>query len=404
MYRKAGDMGWAWVCVVLIAVVVAPSWAQSGSTSGSTDAGTSTAEPADTVVARWGPIWYIRGRTVYDDVTMVAGGAEGSAILLIQFDDDGRPQPEDVTRNDTSLWILVEGDYLYLRPMPGLPATFITGQPGQGTTSRRYGVFTGTPTEIDKFKMSELLRGVYARTELNPQPILHVPFLIGKGWPGYNVKMGQATVTKAAAGIDAAKRLLADMDLKVQVVGGQTADYYVVAQNPAPGTRLARGATVQLTTEAGMVMRKIVASPPGDTANAPNVISAAANGDVQTAEINSQYSDALSGAGCATTRRDVFWQLPAEVRGKQVTVSQTVGATAAVVVSIWNRDEKDGAPHPSAPLEPVACAGSPDCCATWPGADLSYVGSSTGFDYIVVEGQLADTAHVEFRVEWTTAD
>lgn len=25
----------------------------------------------------WAPIWYIRGRTVYDDVEMVAGGAEG---------------------------------------------------------------------------------------------------------------------------------------------------------------------------------------------------------------------------------------------------------------------------------------------------------------------------------------
>jgi hypothetical protein len=74
-----------------------------------------------------------------------------------------------------------------------------------------------------------------------------------------------------------------------------------------------------------------------------------------------------------------------------------------VVLSIWNRAEKDGAPDPSAPLQPVACGGSHECCATWPGADLTFPGSSSGFDYILAEGQLADTAHVEFRVEWTTS-
>jgi len=29
------------------------------------------------VLARWGPVWYILGRFVYDDAVMIPGGAEG---------------------------------------------------------------------------------------------------------------------------------------------------------------------------------------------------------------------------------------------------------------------------------------------------------------------------------------
>ncbi len=121
---------------------------------------------------------------------------------------------------------------------------------------------------------------------------------------------------------------------------------------------------------------------------------------MQTANITSAYSNSLTGTSCATDRRDVFWQLPIEIRGREVLVSQTLGSNADLVLSVWNRAELDGAPDPSAQLQPVGCAGEPDCCVIWPGPDLSFQGSASGVDYIMVEGRFGDTAPIEFRVEW----
>ncbi|MBN1513834.1 MAG: PASTA domain-containing protein [Phycisphaerae bacterium] len=387
--------------IVLLGVAL-PAFAQPASSvpAEATNPPVGTAAPAasgSVAVCHWGPIWYIRGRSSYDDVTMIKGGADGSAVLLIQHADE-QHLCADPAATDRSIWVLVEGRYLYLGTSDS-DAHYITDRPGWATFSHRPGVIDSKPFPVNHRELSEHLRDIYERTEWTARPILHVPFLTGEGWPAVSLDPQDPTVEVKAASYSQVKEILTDMNLTLKATGPRTG--FVTAQQPAPGTRLVKGAPVYVTFADAAKAPSPIARPQGDTP--ASAIEVASNGGTETAEITLDHSDAQSGQSCGSDRRrDIFWRLPVAARGRQVSIEQT--DHSPVTFFAWHQAETGNPPTPSGILQSIGCDGAEDCCNTGPKAHLEFRCPETGFAYVMVEPVYGGQAEVQFKISWVPAE
>ena len=349
------------------------------------------------MVCHWGPIWYIRGRSSYDDVTMVKGGADGSAVLMIQRVDEQHLAPGPAAP-DRSIWVLVEGNYLYLGTTDS-DAHFITNKPGWAAFSYRPGVIKKTPFPVNHQELSEHLRNIYKWTQWTSRPILHAPFLTGEGWTAVSVDPQNPAAKVKAASYSEAVTLLTDMNLTLNATGPDTG--FVAAQSPPPGTRLRKGTSVHLKFVDPMKAPAPRVPPPGDTP--ASAIEVASNGGTETGAITLDHSDAQPRQSCGSdNQRDIFWRLPVAARGAQVSVEQTNLSPLAFFA--WHEAQVGDPPQPSGLLQPIGCDGAVDCCDTGPKAHLVFRCPETGFAYIMVEPRYGGQVAVEFEISWRPAD
>jgi len=355
-----------------------------------------TASGSD-VVCHWGPIWYIRGRSSYDDVTMIKGGADGSAVLMIQHADEEH-LGSGSSAVDRSIWGLVEGRYLYMVTSDS-DAHYVTDRPGWATFSYRPGIIKKKPFPVNHRELSERLRDIYKWTEWTPRPILHAPFLTGEGWPAVSLDPQNPTVEVKAASYSQVEEILTGMKLTLKATGPRTG--FVSEQRPAPGTRLVKGAPVYVTFVDPIKAPFPSVRPQGDTpASAFEVTS---NGGTETAEITLDHSDAQPGQSCGSDdQRDIFWRLPVAARGAQVSVEQTNLSRLAFFA--WHEAEAGDPPQPSGVLRSIGCDGATDCCDEEPTAHLEFQCPETGFAYIMVEPLYGGQAAVQFKISWSPAE
>jgi hypothetical protein len=197
--------------------------AGSGTPAGSATVVTSVSDPAP-VGYFWGCLWYFRGESVYDEGTMVVGGAEGSAMMVFQA--------KNTPTEKETWWIFLDGKFMYL-VSPGPPVQV-------GVTSTKGDTLVTVPGQppVPPIKpqpalINDLLVQVYGYSKITAaQPIRHMPFLDGLGWP-------HGTGTGKGAWYETAKGVLKQMDLETKVINsnGLKPTGYVVYQH-LPGGKL----------------------------------------------------------------------------------------------------------------------------------------------------------------------
>ena len=192
----------------------------------------------------WGPLWYLRGRAAYDPVTTAKGAADGSAYIVLQ-------QSKKASAEKT-WWVFVSGNMMYVySTAPAVSAPQTTTRPGD--------VLESQPGLVSKLgaqpvKINKLLRRVYEYSRATGgEPIRHVPFLTGDGWPPH----AEATAGEGAWA-PKAKAFLEDMDMEPKFFGkdgtpldAATVKGYVYWQNPPGGTLLRPGMSNAVTLIVG---------------------------------------------------------------------------------------------------------------------------------------------------------
>jgi len=175
-----------------------------------------------------GPLWYLRGDSVYDTISMVEGGVEGSAALLLQ----GVGEP-DAFESD---WFFVEGERMFFIWDP------LEGPQGAGMQISEKGRTTrDLPDQVaiewaNRKILSGYLADVYLAKKGQPEESRHMPFLTGNGWASPGAKKEDALYLL--------QNLLNLTNVNVKEdAGGSGSVWRVNSQDPAGGVLIPDPAT-----------------------------------------------------------------------------------------------------------------------------------------------------------------
>ncbi|MFH0983143.1 MAG: hypothetical protein V2A79_16610 [Planctomycetota bacterium] len=364
------------VGLVFLYLLASASWADDPSASTPSGSGGSSGGGGGTTASSgryyWGPLWYVMGVSVCDEETAVAGGADGSALMLYH------------TRNNTTEWTFLEGRHMYLGP-PGLSTRqIVTNTPGD-TFATEKGKWTAVPASPQKIDLRLLRVFGYSRLPEDPPPIQHVPFLVGAGWSG---PAGAPPVS--GAWHRTAEKLLTGMDLKMVRYPGTPEVGYVRFQHPSGGTRVNPGDP----DEVYVILGEPSMAPAVEftqTANCGDYFDDAcpikSPGEVLGDTIGkhdllpAQCDDET---GAAVRAPEVVWRLPASSQGKQVTV-RTRGENENLRISAWIR--------PTQLPTKIACVVGSE-------PTLTFDAPSGQNGFIVVENALAAPVVVQLEITW----
>ena len=279
-----------------------------------------TGQPTKGVQLTSRNVTYAKGKTLYDDGTWVAGGAEGSSFLMVRH----RHRKFKKNRKETT-WVFLHGDHLFLQ-VPGEPAEVITSRPGWGVTSKA-GDWEKDAVEVDQRRLSVRLMQLY-----KAHGVLHVPFLTGRGWP-------EITPGKRGASASRARDILQHMRLNMMTVGSLS-DGRVVEQAPAGGTPVSPGTTVWVRLDVPSAI--LPTAPVGDT-NTNAVEITLPSGDkteiTVTAWLAQEHDDDPPDPRCGLDGTDIFFKLlsnPANAR--TVTVQLRHQGGPRLTLSAWKDD------------------------------------------------------------------
>jgi len=271
-----------------------------------------------------GPLWYLRSTGGYDGVTMIEGGAEGSAVIFLQ---------DSVAR--TTDWFFVEGNKLYFIKPDSPTKIYSSANVGDKVTTT-YPSTIGSPSEANQKRLTGYLVDLYRETKGTGQQVLHVPFLVGSGWDSLEATKEDAVY------------VLGLLDLTVRTQGEATGRVY--KQSPAAGTILNRGdsVTIYIHTDSSTPPPTVNGSVRGqDTPEAASTVtlSAAALSKIFL-DIGAAHTSARDITGqCATTGvKDNFWKLTlANPSGPQTVRIQRAGPVySEIVLAAWRRDPTGG--------------------------------------------------------------
>lgn len=312
--------------------------------------------PEASASVEWGWWIYTSGTETYSDGNMVIGGPIGSAMLVCR-----QPGHTD--------WILVDGEALLMNKVGDLPERAVKTR-GNYVRTRPWTGW-GKETARDARELSFVLRDLYLRSRNSRPLIRHVPFLVGKGWPG-----------DVGAFYDSqAKPLLAEMDLSVALDPNSPTKGRVTAQVPAAGTRAGYKAVVTLTLDDSNEPLAGELAPVGDEPN--NAIDANSLG-LQKVTLNLNFNDTVHPFCASLPQRDAFFKLFSATASVEYTVQQHYEAndpnypSYRLLLAAYQRTPPNG------PLTPLLCA---TCCvvAEWP--ELKFVASPGQEYFVVVEVQ-----------------
>lgn len=256
----------------------------------------------------WGGLWLITGRPVYDDVTAVVGGAEGSAALMIQ-----RP------RVGETRWIFLHGRSLYCSVYGETPTRFANIRPGQYITSRKYYDWDPNYKEMNRRRLNGLLEQLNVRAGK-----LYTPFLTGKGWG--------STGNVVGATRDQAESAVTRLGLTLELLGQQSVGR-VVRQVPAAGSPITVGQPVWVELDG---TAPAAGRTPGDDSGDPIQLQDSDNGSELQEEITAEYGNDHGAGDCGGNGLDLVWKLPASADGTTVTARRVGWDGDKITLSGWN--------------------------------------------------------------------
>ncbi|MFQ5491324.1 MAG: hypothetical protein ACE5GE_11435 [Phycisphaerae bacterium] len=320
--------------------------------------------------AGWGGLVYVSGHEAYDDVTSVDGGAEGSALLMIQRPSIGKTE-----------WIFLHGESMYLR-IRGLDKVAITDIPGMRIRSRRYYEWDAAPTPSNRRRLNSNLIKLYRKSK-----ILHTPFLTGQAWQGF--PPGQQSASR-----DEAERVLAAMNLSLQVLptddpNGQRG--YVIEQHPAGGVPVNPGSIVWVKLDGTVIQAP---SFVGDTPPTATELPPWQNGQTDiTTEVTSEYVNQGNYTSCGGPDGiDVFWKLPDLPDDKSIRV-QRLGSYERVELTVLEAPK--GQPENATPL-----SNCNECCQFGVRPQIRFEAQAAKDYFVVIEVLNPDDTWIELEVEW----
>ena len=255
-------------------------------------------------------IIYIYGHPQYDSLTWVAGGAQGSALFLMQDPQAGE-----------STWVLISGQSMYLR-VPGEDPETVTDKQGYAVTSEQYGDWGSSDFQYDQRELTDYLLLAYEETD-----ILHTPCLTGNGWSA--IPGGGYGATR-----DEAEDILEDFGLEIRIVGEKETGY-VVSQTPIGGVPVASHATIDIELD-GSEISSAMASTQAKGNDPQHAIELQGDSDELIAYIRLEegHTDAHQLTDCGGNGRDVFWKLPSTWADAKVRVTR-VGMQGRIAIAAW---------------------------------------------------------------------
>ncbi len=326
--------------------------------------------PPGKVERVWGVLWYLRNTAEIDDLTLVYGGTEGSACLVM------RDYP-----NQKSHWVFVHGTKMYLCTGPTMPQEKTTTVRGRFITSEQ-GFQFSAEKEGDRRDLSFALADIhnYEQEAATGYQIRHTPFLKGKGW------------VLQAASRQEAERVCAAMGLTLVVPSGGPQVGRVVTQVPQEGDPIegATPATVTVTLDGSTVAAPIPV-PGGGWASPVLIVDDDGDGVVmKAAEMTPYHSNALTSTINTGTRADLFFKLPAAAEGKLVTVTQWKRFDR-LVLSAWQLQ--------SGTLAPIPWMGAPQAAVVGHTPELKFVAPASD-TFVMAEFFFRDIGDVSLKFVW----
>ncbi|MCK4660265.1 MAG: hypothetical protein KAV82_12150 [Phycisphaerae bacterium] len=328
----------------------------------------------------WGRLWYAQGSSIYDDDTLVEGGAEGSAIMVYR-------------EQDRTQWTFLDGKHMFLRRR-GMPKWKVTTTPGVTYKSLAGGNWTPenslTPEELN-LRLLKVFG--YSRASGSP-PIRHVPFLDVDGWPHPHDQTGKG------AWHETARRFLEAMNLTMEVLpdlnGNIPGSGYVKYQNPPGGTFLRAGSCdmvyVILDGSVDVPTGKANPAETGGDYLADATVMKMGKVTGSTVSRHDKFSPACAWEGSPRyPAPDVVWELPSSAAGKPVNIE---ALTENLCLSAW-KVQKPGTGNANVSVpEMIACAAGDHAMLKFhaPGSDY--------LCYVVAEDVLGAPVLVKLDTKW----